>query len=80
MTYLYWSQDSLRKNFQIETADQMKNNGINYALVSVGPDGDLDEINLNPADMGAMRINACKWSYSPTNGTKSSGDISRVRP
>ena len=80
LTYFYWSQDSLRHNLQRETADQMKRHGINYALLSVGPDLDLDTINLNPADMRQLRINATEWAYSPTNGTRSSGDMSRVRP
>jgi prepilin-type N-terminal cleavage/methylation domain-containing protein len=80
LTYFYWSQESLRVNFQTETADAMKNNGINWVLLSVGPDSDLDTINLDPNDMGAMRIGATKWTYNPTNGSKSSGDISRARP
>ncbi|MCB9767899.1 MAG: prepilin-type N-terminal cleavage/methylation domain-containing protein [Candidatus Omnitrophica bacterium] len=80
VTYLYWSQESLRYDRQIATADAMKRNGINWALVSLAPDQDLDTINLNPADMGALRINATKWNYSPTNGTKSSGDLTRAVP
>lgn len=80
MSYLYWSQDSLRKDGQITTVDAMKRNGINWSLQSVAPDGDLDSINLNPNDMVALRINATNWAYSPTNGTKSNGDIARVVP
>lgn len=80
LTYFYWSQDSLRFDGQVSTADQMKRHGINWSLISVATDGDLDAINLNPAEMGALRINATNWAYSPTNGTKSSGDLSRVRP
>ena len=80
VTYLYWSQESLRNDRQVATADAMKRNGINWALVSLAPDQDLDTINLNPADMGALRINATKWNYSPTNGTKSTGDLTRAVP
>jgi prepilin-type N-terminal cleavage/methylation domain-containing protein len=80
LTYIYWSQDSLRVNGQTPTADAMRVNGINWTLFSVGPDLDIDTINLDPNDMGAMRINATKWAYNPTNGTKSSGDLIRARP
>jgi len=80
LTYLYWSQDSLRYNGQNTTADQMKRHGINYSLQGVGPDGDLDTINLDPNDMAQMRIGAVGWAYSPTNGTKSSGDLNRTQP
>jgi hypothetical protein len=80
VTYLYWSQDSLRHNLQVETANQMKRHGINYSLQGVGPDADLDTINLNPNDMAQLRIGAVAWSYSATNGTKSSGDLNRTQP
>ena len=80
VTYLYWSQDSLRVDGQVATADAMKRNGINWSLVSLAPDQDLDTINLNPAMMGALRIGATPWNYSPTNGTKASGDLTRAVP
>lgn len=79
-TYFYWSQESLRIDGQHATANAMKNHGINWSLLSLAPDLDLDTINLNAINMGQMRVGSTYWSYSPTNGTKSSGDISRVRP
>lgn len=80
LTYLYWSQDSLRYNGQITTADQMKRHGIHYSLQGVGPDADLDSINLDPNDMAQLRVGAVAWAYSATNGTKSSGDLIRTQP
>jgi prepilin-type N-terminal cleavage/methylation domain-containing protein len=80
LAYFYWSQEGLRFNRQIETADSMKHNGINYVLLSVAPDMDLDTINLNPEMAPQLRIKAVHWAYSPTNGTKSSGDIVRTTP
>jgi general secretion pathway protein G len=80
LTYFYWSQEGLRTSRQFDTADAMKHNGINYVLLSVAPDRDLDAINLKPEIAVQLRINAVHWSYSPTNGTKSSGDIVRTTP
>ncbi len=79
-TYLYWSQQSLRFDGQISTAEAMKRNGINYTLLGLGPNGQLETINLDSNDMSQMRINAVHWAYSPTNGTKSKGDLLRWRP
>lgn len=79
-TYLYWSQQSLRFDGQIGTAEAMKRNGINYTLLGLGPNGQLETINLDSNDMSQMRINAVHWAYSPTNGTKSKGDLLRWRP
>jgi prepilin-type N-terminal cleavage/methylation domain-containing protein len=80
MSYLYWSQESLRFNRQTATADAMKVNGINYTLLGVGPDRDLDTINLGSANFAGARTNNVPWAYSPTNGTKSSGDVLRTQP
>lgn len=80
ITYFYWSQDSLRHSRQVETADAMKRNGINYCLLGLGPNREFDTINLNPNDMRNIRINAAHWIYSPTNGTNSKGDLVRTRP
>lgn len=80
LSYLYWSQESLRFNGQTSTADAMKVNGINYTLLGVGPDKDLDTINLSSSNMGGARTNNVTWAYSPTNGTNSSGDVLRVQP
>jgi prepilin-type N-terminal cleavage/methylation domain-containing protein len=79
-TYLYWSQESLRADGQILTADAMKNHGLNWALIGFGPDRDLDTIKLDPNQMAQLRINAVPWSYSATNGTKSNGDLNRSVP
>jgi prepilin-type N-terminal cleavage/methylation domain-containing protein len=79
-TYLYWSQDSLRFVRNISTADAMKANGINYVILGLAPNRELDTINLNARDMAHMRINAVNWIYSPTNGTTSKGDLLRTRP
>ena len=79
LTYLYWSQDSLRVSGEgnADTAENMKINGINYTLLGVGPDRDLDTININGEDFSRVRIKAVPWAYSATNGTKSSGDLLR---
>ena len=80
LTYLYWSQESLRNSFDMgnrQTADNMKINGVNYTLLGVGPDRDLDTININGEDFSRVRIKAVPWAYSATNGTKSSGDLLR---
>jgi len=80
ITYLYWSQESLRFNRQIDTADAMKRSGINYVLLGLAPDRDLDTINLSPETTPGLRIGAVPWIYSPTNGTQSSGDLLRWKP
>lgn len=79
--YFYWSQESIRTDNAF-CANILKRAGINYVLISLGPDRDADARNYvtqcNP--MVGARTTDVNWYYSPTNGTKSNGDMHRYRP
>jgi type II secretory pathway pseudopilin PulG len=79
--YFYWSQESIRKDNE-RCADTLKQAGVNYVLLSLGPDRDADARTYedNCTTMVGSRTGDVAWIYNATNGTKSNGDIHRYRP
>ena len=79
--YYYWSQESIRKD-NTDCADTLKLAGVNYVLISLGPDRNADARTYedNCTTMVGSRTRDVVWIYNPTNGTQSNGDMHRYRP
>jgi general secretion pathway protein G len=78
-TFYYWSQESLCNTPLWEPLGEgYKANSLNYTIRSTGPDKDYD-FHADPHPL-SYRNGVGGWFYSPSNGTRSTGDLIRTRP
>ncbi|MGI6455571.1 MAG: type II secretion system protein [bacterium] len=54
--------------------DYIKQSGVDYVVVSFGPDRDLD-MGWNDASMNAIKNRTATFLFHPSNGLSSSGDL-----
>lgn len=78
--HYYWSQESIKTDNR-SCAELLRLAGVRYVLISLGPDHDADARRYTEClVMTGARTKNVPWIFSPTNGTKSNGDIQRYSP